>query len=321
MAYDLEEQEQIASLKAWWDRYGNALTSLVLGVAVAVAGYNVWQWYQRDRTAKAAGAYEELQRAVAAKDQGHVRELTGVLLDKFGSTAYAEMGALLAAKANIDSGDAKTAKAQLQWTIEHAIDPEYRAIGRVRMAGVLLDEGDYDAALKQVDAKTAGELSVPFQASFADRRGDIYLAQNKTRRREARVHRGARAARGASRRPRLRERRPAEARRPDGRRGRRRADGGTDGRTCPGVRRRTCNRASGSEAVKRLRLGRARWLAFVGAPRARRLRLRGSRTSTSSRRSRSTSRRSSNRSRRPFRSSRCGTRASARPVGTSSRRR
>ena len=180
MAYDLEEQEKIASLKAWWDRFGNALTSIVLGVAVAVAGYNVYQWYQRDKTGKAAGTYDELQRAITAKDQGHIRELTGVLLDKYGSTAYAEMGALLAAKANVDAGDEKTAKAQLQWTIDHAIDPEYRAIGRVRLAGLLLDEGSYDDAMKLVAVAATDDLAPPFQASFADRRGDIYLAQNNT---------------------------------------------------------------------------------------------------------------------------------------------
>lgn len=179
MAYDLEEQEKIASLKAWWERYGNAATSIVLGIAVAVAGYNVWHWYQRDQVAKAAGAYDELQRAVVAKDTGRLRELTGVLLDKYGSTAYAEMGAMLAAKTNLDSGDAKTAKAQLQWAIDHAVDPEYRALGRLRLSGLLLDEGDYDGASKQVAANTASELSVPFQASFADRRGDIDIARNK----------------------------------------------------------------------------------------------------------------------------------------------
>lgn len=179
MAYDLDEQEKIASLKHWWEKYGNALTSVVLGIAVAVAGYNVWQWYQRDKVAKAAGAYDELQRAVVAKDLPRTRELTGVLLDKFASTAYAEMGAMLAAKTNLDAGDAKTAKAQLEWAVGHAVDPEYRALGRLRLSGVLLDEGQYDEAFKQIQSSTASELSIPFQASFADRRGDIYIAQNK----------------------------------------------------------------------------------------------------------------------------------------------
>ena len=179
MAYDLEEQEKIASLKAWWDRYGNAASSIVLGIAVAVAGYNVYQWYQRDHTAKAAGVYDELQRAVTAKDVGHVRDLAGMLIDKYASTAYAQMGAMIAAKANVDGGDAKSAKAQLEWAMGHAIDPEYRALARLRLAGVLLDEGKYDEASKQVASTTAADLSVPVQASFADRRGDIALAKNK----------------------------------------------------------------------------------------------------------------------------------------------
>ena len=179
MAYDLEEQEKIASLKAWWEKYGNALTTLALGVAIAVAGYNAWQWYSRDKVAKAAGTYEELLKAVAAKDLPRTRDATGVLLDKYASTAYAEMGAMLAAKTNLEGGDAKTAKAQLQWVVDHAIDPEYRALGRLRLAGVLLDDGAYDDALKQVSGNAASDLSVPFQASFADRRGDIYGAQDK----------------------------------------------------------------------------------------------------------------------------------------------
>lgn len=179
MAYDLDEQEKIATLKAWWERYGNALTSIVLGVAIAVAGYNGWQWYQRDRVAKASVAYDALQGAVAAKDMPRTRELAGVLLDKYGSTGYAQMGALLSAKANLESGDVKTAKAQLQWTIGHAVDPEYRALGRLRLAGILLDEGAYDEAASQVSAAAAADLSAPFQASFADLRGDIDVAQNK----------------------------------------------------------------------------------------------------------------------------------------------
>jgi predicted negative regulator of RcsB-dependent stress response len=179
VAYDLEEQEKIASLKAWWDRYGNAASSIVLGVAVAVAGYNVYQWYQRDRAAKAAGVYDELQHAVTANDLGHIRDLTGLLIDKYGSTAYAEMAAMLGAKANVDAGDVKSGKAQLQWAVDHATDPEYRALARLRLAGILLDEGAYDAASRQVSSTVATDLSVPFQASFADRRGDIALAQNK----------------------------------------------------------------------------------------------------------------------------------------------
>ena len=54
MAYDHEEQEQLASLSAWWKRYGN-LTSWVLIVALAgYSGWAGWQYYQRTQAAQAA---------------------------------------------------------------------------------------------------------------------------------------------------------------------------------------------------------------------------------------------------------------------------
>lgn len=179
MAYDLEEQEQIATLKAWWERYGNAISTIVLAAAVAIAGYNGWQWFQKNRAAEAAGVYEELERAVASRNIAHTRDLSGIILDKFGSTAYAQMAALLSAKVNLEGGDAKTAKAQLQWTIDHAKDGEYRALGRLRLAGILLDEGGYAEATKLVAANVAADLSAPFQAAFGDRRGDIDVAENR----------------------------------------------------------------------------------------------------------------------------------------------
>ena len=39
MAYDLEEQEQIAAIKDWWRKYGNVLTTGVLLVLVGIAAF------------------------------------------------------------------------------------------------------------------------------------------------------------------------------------------------------------------------------------------------------------------------------------------
>ena len=35
-AYDLEEQEQLAEIKAWWKQYGNLLTNVLLAAVLAV---------------------------------------------------------------------------------------------------------------------------------------------------------------------------------------------------------------------------------------------------------------------------------------------
>ncbi len=175
MALDLEEQEKLAEMKAWWNKFGGALTAGALVAALGFAGYNGWQWYVRKQSAEASAIFEVLRNAAATKDAAKLKESTGVLLEKYPGTAYAEMGALTAAKANLDAGDSKTAKAQLQWVVEHATDTEYQWIARLRLSGLLLDENALDEALKQV----GGDVPNEFKGAFADRRGDILVAQKK----------------------------------------------------------------------------------------------------------------------------------------------
>ena len=123
---------------------------------------------------QAGQLYEELQKAAGAKDAPKVQRIVTDMTDKFGRTAYAQMGALVAAKSAFDNNDLKSTKAQLQWVIDHGTD-EYKAIARIRLAGVLLDEKAYDDGLKLL----SGEFPEQFAAAVADRKGDILVAQNK----------------------------------------------------------------------------------------------------------------------------------------------
>jgi len=174
MAYDHEEQEQLATLKAWWQRHGN-LTSWVLIVALAgYSGWAGWQYYQRNQAAQAGQLYEELQGAIAAKDAAKIQRAAGDMQSRFGGTAYAQMSGLAAAKAAFDAKDLKTAKTQLQWVAEHGSE-EYKAIAKLRLAGVLLDEKAYDEALKVLSGDTVAQ----FAGAVADRKGDVLVAQNK----------------------------------------------------------------------------------------------------------------------------------------------
>jgi predicted negative regulator of RcsB-dependent stress response len=175
MAYDLEEQEQLAALKAWWKQYGNLVTWLLTLVLAAYAAWSGWNYYQRTQSQQAAQLYEELQKAFSAKDHAKVLRAATDMEDKFSRTAYAQMAALTAAKATFDANDPKAAKAQLQWVIEHGLDEEYKAIARIRLAGILLDEKAYDDGLKLL----AGDFPAQFASVVADRKGDILVAQNK----------------------------------------------------------------------------------------------------------------------------------------------
>jgi predicted negative regulator of RcsB-dependent stress response len=172
--YDLEEQEQLDEIKVWWKQYGNLVVSLLTAASIGVIAWQVWNWYQRNQTAQASMVYSVLQKSVLEKDSQRAKAASGELLEKFGGTAYAPLGALISAKAMFDAGDNKTAKVQLAWVVDHGKD-ELRDLARLRLATVLLDEKAYDEALKQLD----GSVSAGFATRFAESRGDVLNAQGK----------------------------------------------------------------------------------------------------------------------------------------------
>jgi len=175
MAYDLEEQEQLATIKAWWNQYGNLTSWIVIAALAGYSGWTGWNYYQRNQSAMASQLYEELQKAVTTKDAAKVQRAATDMQEKFSRTAYAQMSALTAAKVAFDANDLKTAKEQLQWVINNGRDEEYKAIATIRLAGVLLDEKAYDEGLKVLSA----DLPPQFASAAADRKGDILVAQNK----------------------------------------------------------------------------------------------------------------------------------------------
>jgi predicted negative regulator of RcsB-dependent stress response len=172
---DLEEQEQLDDLKHFWNKYGNLITWTVVLALGGYAAWNGWNWYQRDQAGKAAGMYEELDRAASAGDADKAGRVFVDLRDRYSSAAFAGQGGLLAARVQFDKGQLPAAQQSLTWVAEHASEDEYRAIARLRLAALLLDEKKYDDAFKQL----SGSFPKSFEGLAADRRGDVLHAQGK----------------------------------------------------------------------------------------------------------------------------------------------
>lgn len=173
--YDLQEQEQIDELKTWWRMYGNLVTGVLLAVAVALAGWQGWNWWQRKQSAEASAIYTALQQAAAGADAKRTRDLAGELIDKYSGTAYAGLGAMVSARAQAEGGDVKTARAQLTWAADNAKEDALRDVARLRLAALLADDKAYDDALKQL-AIAPGATLAP---RYAELKGDVLAAQGK----------------------------------------------------------------------------------------------------------------------------------------------
>lgn len=173
---DLQEQEQLDALKAWWNDNNNWILVTVLTIAVAMGGWRGWQYYQQRQASEAATLYLQVIEQISSKDPKRVNDAAAAVMDRFSSTPYAPRAALLAAQVNELGKDPARAKTQLQWVIDHAGEATLRDVARLRLASVLLDEKNYPDALQQLDAKHAES----FDGLYADLRGDVLSAQGKT---------------------------------------------------------------------------------------------------------------------------------------------
>lgn len=175
MAYDLQEQESIDELKAWWDKWGNLTLGAITVVCLAFAGYNGMKWYDRYKASEANKAYASLQTAIGQQaEPSSVSKIVDALLKDGSSTVYAPMGALTASKYFETKADPAKAQSLLNWVINESDHPEYRVVASVRLAGFLMDEQKYDEVIKLLTAVNPSDSELLL---VNDRLGDAYFAK------------------------------------------------------------------------------------------------------------------------------------------------
>ncbi|CAM5204350.1 Ancillary SecYEG translocon subunit OS=Castellaniella defragrans OX=75697 GN=HNR28_001923 PE=3 SV=1 [Castellaniella defragrans] len=151
---------------------------LLLAIVLAFAGWRGWNWYQSRQAEQAMGYYEALE--TAANQQGEdavarIKAASTALRDNYGRSGYTARGVLVAAWALQQRKDLDGAREQLQWLVKDKSVPAIQAVARLRLAGVLLAQKQYEPALEQLK----GTAPDGFSALYADRRGDIFAAQGQ----------------------------------------------------------------------------------------------------------------------------------------------
>ena len=173
---DLQEQEQVDALKAWWKENGKWVVGVLVAGLLGFSGMQYWKKHQSNQAAEAAKLYGEVMKQAATNDAKRIGDAADALVSRYGSSAYAPRAQLLAAQASLQARDVAHAKVQLQWVIEHASETGLQDTARLKLASILLDEKNYDEALKHLNA-THPEA---FTGLYADLKGDVLSAQGKT---------------------------------------------------------------------------------------------------------------------------------------------
>ncbi len=172
---DLEEQEQLDSLKHFWRQYGNLISWGLILVMASFAGWNAYQYWQRSQAAQAAAMFDEVERVVVTGDMAKIERAFTDMKQKFSGTSYAQQAGLMVAKVYLDAGRPAEARSALVWLSEMTSDDGYQAVAKLRLVGLLFESGSFDEALKLLSSPFPDE----FKALVSDRRGDVYLAQGK----------------------------------------------------------------------------------------------------------------------------------------------
>jgi len=173
--YDLEEQEKLDDLKAWWQQWGNLVSGVVIAVALGVFAVQGWRWWQGNQAEQASVLFAAVSAAAKANDVEKAKEASAQLAAKFGGTGYAPRAALTVSKLMFEAGDTAGATAQLQSVLERANEDELKQIARIRLAEIQLDAKQYDDALRTLDARR----DEPFAGVYEDLRGDILAAAGR----------------------------------------------------------------------------------------------------------------------------------------------
>lgn len=172
---DLQEQEQLDNLKAFWQRWGNLITTLVTLALLAFAGWNAWNWWQREQGLKASLLYDEVERAAEAKDVDKTLRMWQQMKEQMPRATFTAHAAMLAAQLAFDGGKADAALGALEWAAEQAKPQALQELALLRLAAVHLEAKRFAPA----EAALAKIQSAAYAGLVADKRGDLAQLQDQ----------------------------------------------------------------------------------------------------------------------------------------------
>ena len=172
----LSEREQADQLRRW---LRENWIWLVAGVALTLAGYYGYRWWESREASRAVEAGQRFTAMLEAIGAGRLEDgvkIAGEVTGEFADTPYADQATLVLARLDVDGGDFAAAESKLTRVADGSKDPDLRTVSRLRLARVQLAQGRYGDALATLDRVATPSVD----ARVLELRGDVMLAQGDT---------------------------------------------------------------------------------------------------------------------------------------------
>jgi predicted negative regulator of RcsB-dependent stress response len=172
---DLEEQQQIDNLKAFWAKWGNLISGVVTVGLLAFAGWNGWHEWQRRENVAAGRAYDAVEAALQTQDTKAAAGLWAQMQTEHPRTTYTTQAGLVLAQSQIAQSQRDEATQVLTWVGTKGQPALLKELALLRLSGLHLEAERFAEAEKAL----AGIQDPAYAALVADRRGDLAQLQNK----------------------------------------------------------------------------------------------------------------------------------------------
>jgi predicted negative regulator of RcsB-dependent stress response len=171
MREDLEKQEQMQNLKAFWETNGKWIIGVATFILIGLIFFNAWKFWQTYKKDEASKILLSVEKNLDAQNIDVVSKLIDKIFKEHSGTLQAGLAGLMAAKAFLSGGNQEEAESVLRNLVDNQ---HVEWLARIRLSGLLLDLNRPGEILNQ--ELIPKDIPESWLAIALDRRGDAHAA-------------------------------------------------------------------------------------------------------------------------------------------------
>ena len=167
MREDLEQQEQMQNLKAFWKANGKWITSILSLVFIIVASVNGWKLWNNYKKEKASNILNSVEKQIEAQNLDVALRLYTEISGDYSDTLQSGLAGLLVAKALVSDGQSDQAASILKGLTGNS---QVKWLAIIRLSSIFLDLNRPGEVVKIIPEN----IPEHWVGIILDRRGDAF---------------------------------------------------------------------------------------------------------------------------------------------------